>query len=286
MNKNILIIVLAAAAAAAAWYFYGQGGQVKNSEGLPAPQESSQKPAETGAQAPASLEEAPIAQAKYSCDGGKTIEAKFYKGRPIEVKSGEMPVPSGKVALVFGDGSTMELMQTVSADGGRYANAGESFIFWDKGSMALVLENGRETNYKNCKISETVEANANNADLGSNPPPMASKECQGLGMPKVVGLTYHEARPQIIKSGWQPLQANANSDKLYGQAKVFFDKGYNEVDDCAGTGKAYCRFFFKDNCSNVMIVVTAGEEIPKLNAYAMIEETRMMAEKEKAALGL
>jgi hypothetical protein len=112
------------------------------------------------------------------------------------------------------------------------------------------------------------------------------KECQGLPIPQIDGLTYHKARLEIIASGWQPLQTNSNSEELLGQAYNFFNAGYREVEDCTGTGLAYCRFLFRDDCSNIIIVVTAGEEIPKINAYATVDHTSVMTEKERTALGL
>jgi membrane-bound inhibitor of C-type lysozyme len=96
----------------------------------------------------------PIAQATYLCDGGKTIQAAFYKGEEHAVEPGQPPVPSGSVKIVLSDGRSFDLAKTLSADGGRYANADESFVFWDKGDTALVLENGAEKDYKGCLIAE------------------------------------------------------------------------------------------------------------------------------------
>ncbi len=93
----------------------------------------------------------PIAQATYICDGGKTIQAAFYKGEGQTVEPGQPPIPSGSVKLILSDGRNLNLAQTISADGGRYANSDESFIFWDKGDKALVLENGTEKDYKECR---------------------------------------------------------------------------------------------------------------------------------------
>jgi membrane-bound inhibitor of C-type lysozyme len=96
----------------------------------------------------------PIAQASYLCNGGKTIQAAFYKGEEHTVEPGEMPIPSGSVKVALSDGRSLVLVKTISADGGRYANPDESFIFWDKGNTALVLENGAEKDYKNCLIAD------------------------------------------------------------------------------------------------------------------------------------
>lgn len=90
--------------------------------------------------------------ASYSCNGGKIIDATFIKGEPKTVKSGEPPLPGGKVNLILNDGRNITLSQTISADGSRYANKDESFVFWSKGNSALILENNIENNYKGCMV--------------------------------------------------------------------------------------------------------------------------------------
>ena len=92
----------------------------------------------------------PIAQVTYLCNGDKAIDAAFYKGEPKQVEPGEMPIPSGSAKINLSDGRNLDLSQTISADGGRYANSDESFIFWSKGNGALVLENNVEKNYIGC----------------------------------------------------------------------------------------------------------------------------------------
>jgi len=68
------------------------------------------------------------------------------------VEPGQMPIPSGSAEIVLSDGRSFNLPQTISADGGRYANSDESFVFWSKGNGALVLENNVEKNYIECVI--------------------------------------------------------------------------------------------------------------------------------------
>ena len=93
-----------------------------------------------------------ITQVNYSCDSNKTINAAFYKGEEKIVQSGEMPIPSGSVKITLSDGRSFDLFQTISADGARYANSDESFIFWSKGDGALILENNEEKDYVGCMI--------------------------------------------------------------------------------------------------------------------------------------
>jgi membrane-bound inhibitor of C-type lysozyme len=93
-----------------------------------------------------------IAQVDYSCNNNKTINAAFYKGEEKIVQPGEMPIPSGSVKITLSDGRNFDLLQTISADGVRYANSDESFIFWSKGDGALILENDEEKDYVGCII--------------------------------------------------------------------------------------------------------------------------------------
>jgi len=99
-----------------------------------------------------SFSPSPIAQATYICNGDKTIDAAFYRGEPKPVEPGEPPIPSGSVKIILSDGRSFDLPQTISADGSRYANSNESFIFWSKGSRALVLEDNVEKNYIGCIV--------------------------------------------------------------------------------------------------------------------------------------
>jgi membrane-bound inhibitor of C-type lysozyme len=82
------------------------------------------------------------------------IGAKFYTQiypEPIVPKNGEPPVPTGSVDITLSDGRSMHLAQTISGSGARYANSDESFIFWSKGTSAIVLENNEEKTFIDCE---------------------------------------------------------------------------------------------------------------------------------------
>jgi membrane-bound inhibitor of C-type lysozyme len=81
-------------------------------------------------------------EAKYTCDNGKTIDA-TYLNATTSTTTGNT------VQIVLSDGRQMTLAQTISADGARYADQGESFVFWSKGNGAFVQE-GASTTYNNC----------------------------------------------------------------------------------------------------------------------------------------
>lgn len=83
-----------------------------------------------------SLSGTPQATVLYLCDKGKTISASYY---------------SNSVGLKLNDGSTMTLPHAVSADGARYANKDETFVFWSRGNTAFVQEGASQAQtYSGC----------------------------------------------------------------------------------------------------------------------------------------
>lgn len=93
-------------------------------------------------------------RAAYACDAGKTITAVYYSGPTAAVTNAtEPPSPNGSVALVLSDGRNLTLPQTISGSGIRYANAGESLVFWSKGNTAFITEGAgadAPQTYANC----------------------------------------------------------------------------------------------------------------------------------------
>ena len=80
--------------------------------------------------------EEPVATATFKCTGGKAIDATFY---------------AHKVDLTLTDGRSLELPQVISGSGARYANADESFVFWNKGDTAFITEGSDDTmTFKDC----------------------------------------------------------------------------------------------------------------------------------------
>ena len=111
----------------------------------------------------------PSATVLYSCDAGKTITAAYYEGQSTpSTNSDQPPVPGGSVIVTLSDGRTMKLAQTISADGTRYANADESFVFWGKGNGALVLENNQSKSYTGCITVSPAQAGVNLPSVYSN----------------------------------------------------------------------------------------------------------------------
>ena len=92
--------------------------------------------------------------ATYVCKGNKIIGAKFYQEvslKPDSIQVGVRTAPKGSVYITLGDGRSMQLLQTVSASGARYATPSDSFVFWVKGKGSLVLENDKEEAFIDCE---------------------------------------------------------------------------------------------------------------------------------------
>ena len=99
-------------------------------------------------------EEVPFATASFICDGGKTIDVSYFgTGEPPVSEPGEPPVPTGWARVVLSDGRTIDLDQTISASGARFATENEGFIFWNKGEEATIYEGGEEAAFRNCRTS-------------------------------------------------------------------------------------------------------------------------------------
>ena len=103
-------------------------------------------------------QEEPQAQTKlvnYACDHAHSITARFTIP-PIPTSDtahadASAPTPNGSVQVSLDNGPAIPMKQTISADGIRYATAGDSVVFWSKGNTALVMRNNAmDLNYTNC----------------------------------------------------------------------------------------------------------------------------------------
>lgn len=79
---------------------------------------------------------------RFLCDNGTYIMATFNL------------VVDESVNLALSDGRTMTVPRALSASGARYANADESFVFWNKGDTAFITEGAGET-YSNCVVDNS-----------------------------------------------------------------------------------------------------------------------------------
>ncbi len=81
--------------------------------------------------------------ADYLCDGDQPLTATYLRGeaKPPRAVDGP-PTPGGRVELAY-QGQRITLPQTLSADGGRYANADEKVVWWAKGAEAQLHDASR-----------------------------------------------------------------------------------------------------------------------------------------------
>jgi hypothetical protein len=92
-------------------------------------------------------------------------------------------------------------------------------------------------------------------------------------LPTINGLTYPRARKILLNAGWRPLKTNSSPtdvDISYGNGRLFWRRGYVELEGCSGTCVAACSFLFKDRFGNRLRVTTEGEELPRDNAHAHV----------------
>ena len=84
------------------------------------------------------------------------------------------------------------------------------------------------------------------------------------------GMPYAQARKTLINAGWQAVELSPNRDRL-GAMRYIIDKlGYNEVENCSGTGAGFCRFTFADANGRKLAIVTVNNQPgqqPKLQRW-------------------
>ncbi|MFH1608452.1 MAG: MliC family protein [Patescibacteria group bacterium] len=85
--------------------------------------------------------------ARFDCANGSFIDAEFNNNQ--EQKS---------VDLTLSDARKFTLPEVISASGARYANADESFVFWNKDDTAFIEEGG-QTTYTDCVMKKVEDTN-------------------------------------------------------------------------------------------------------------------------------
>lgn len=77
-------------------------------------------------------------------------------------------------------------------------------------------------------------------------------------------MPYEKARQILINQGWQaqiPISLGGYPNLENPTIKYLFsEKGYQEVEDCSGTGLGLCRFKFRNATGETLIVVTANNQ--------------------------
>jgi hypothetical protein len=115
------------------------------------------------------------------------------------------------------------------------------------------------------------------------PPPK-----RAVPIPTLKGTSYHQARARLFAAGWFPVQTKPRGvtpdndpDIASGNGRLFWERGYLEVEGCAGTGLAPCAFRWADKYGNQFSVFTRGEEAPEQKAFAMVSGGRFLCPGER-----
>lgn len=94
--------------------------------------------------------DAPMSTVRYQCQQNKSMVADFYDGKSSAGPDGR-PIPGGRVVVQLSDGRKLNLPQTLSGSGIRYADSSGSIVFWSKGDTAFVEEGANQTvTYRDC----------------------------------------------------------------------------------------------------------------------------------------
>jgi hypothetical protein len=90
--------------------------------------------------------------------------------------------------------------------------------------------------------------------------PLAAEEavCNGAAtVPNIFNLPIDEARTRLIGAGWEPVPGDPAQQAL-GWAKDVAAAGVPEVEDCSGTGLAFCSYNYTSAAGDLS-VITAGD---------------------------
>ncbi|MFA5098904.1 MAG: MliC family protein [Candidatus Paceibacterota bacterium] len=160
--------------------------------------------------------------AVFNCTDGKSITAVFH-------------LPDDKnVDLVLSDGRKLSIPRAISGSGARYANADESFVFWNKGNTAFITENGKTT-YQDCA---TNDSESNSAQNYSTAKYISDKYGFEISFPSNIVPEYQFKQYYHLSNNWR---AEASSES---KGDVLFSIPVFRVDNGGvATGKPYPLYF-------------------------------------------
>lgn len=180
----------------------------------------------------------------YACNANKTITATLTTGETTYDMTGK-PIPGGSAKVLLSDGRTLDLKQTVSADGVRYANPDESFVFWSKGKGALVLENNVEKSFIGC-----VQV----ADKSAELPKVFQSGSEGITMRYPEGFTVDSKYSYI---GLGPKKGIAGVKftipKSYASSTNLSTDTYMSVESLANASTCTPALFLLDKVTPIMV---------------------------------
>lgn len=109
--------------------------------------------------------------------------------------------------------------------------------------------------------------------LGVTAPIGEEPVCNGTALvPAIEGLPIDKARDLLIGAGWQPIPGDPEQ-QAFSQAAEIVARGLPEVEDCSGTGFAFCAFGYTGP-AGTLDVITVGEVdesggLPQVSRYSV-----------------
>ena len=79
------------------------------------------------------------------------------------------------------------------------------------------------------------------------------------GHSMMINMSYHKARKIVLENSWGSEKSANKYEDIGASAKYFRDLGYDEVEDCAGSGLLICTFYFQNEKGEFLRIETAGE---------------------------
>lgn len=123
-------------------------------------------------------------------------------------------------------------------------------------SSAPTPTNSQTTNKtSNSSAGEQTSVNQANVNKPSENKPAANKTADE--MPNFAkGEGYKSVREKLIKAGWTPFKSK-EADECFGDDERCRD--FPEMESCAGTGFANCRYLWKKS-NKTLVIFTVGEK--------------------------
>jgi len=99
--------------------------------------------------------------------------------------------------------------------------------------------------------------------------PDADPICNGQGAaPNLYGKSIRKARKTLMTQGWRPVKSSP-SDPL---AKHLQERGIVEANDCAGTGFAFCGYYYRKGNMELSLTTFGDGDVPTVADYATVCE--------------
>lgn len=162
-----------------------------------------------------------------------------------------------------------------------------AIAYWSSMAFAQAQYGGDPTrSYVDQMVRDRINLRRTEGRLASNKSkrqsPHSARSASSQ-IPQVKGLTYDAARKKIMAAGWQPRRQPSRygqSDRIQGNGQTFWKKGYTEITDSSGTGRAFCRFEFQDRRGRILTVMTAGED-PNGKYHAVVDNVSVRQARKK-----